>query len=161
MAGMESVMAAAIAMLALGATPDAPAATRGVQLAQSAPAARPAPPPPGSPAAPTAVEQAVKEAFAGVVVHEDGSVETTGNGQNSLGEDGLPQGLAREVRNSNRLPRGLQERLTDRIQARHPDAEMEYNGVEVIVRDKTSGKEIESIKDVIELARVLNRPPRP
>ncbi len=166
-AGLEGVMAAAIAMLALGATAEAPArgvaSVPSIQLVQSAPAAdpaRPVPPPPGSPAAPTAVEEAVKDAFAGIVVHEDGSVESV-EGKSLAAEDGLPPGLAREVRTSNRLPRALQERLTARIKARYPEAEVEYNGVEVIVKEKPGGKEIESIKDVIELARVMNRPPRP
>lgn len=167
-AAMEGVLAAAIAMLALGATPDAPgrsgaAFVPSVQLAQAVAPARPAetaPVPPGSPAAPTPVEEAVKEAFAGVVVHEDGTVETVGR-QGPAAEDGLPPGLAREVRRSNRLPQALQARLTERIQARHPGADVEYDGVEVTVREGKGGKEIESIKDVVELGRVLNRQPPP
>ena len=165
-AGLEGVLAAAIAMLALGATAEAPvrgvASAPSVQLAQSAPIADPArpAPPPGSPAAPTAVEEAVKEAFAGIVVHDDGTVESV-EGKGLATEDGLPPGLAREVRTSNRLPRAVQDRLTAQIKARYPEAEVEYNGVEVIVLEKSGGKEIESIKDVIELARVMSRPPPP
>lgn len=67
----------------------------------------------------------------------------------------LPPGLAKQVEETGSLPPGLQKRLTGDLEDRYPGYGFNLNGKRLVVTDRTTGKVLDVIEDVLQLGQIL------